>query len=161
MFGPGERVAGDEMNALGQMRANLRDHIGLDRAYVCYGCTRCEMRRDLGGNCAHDAHRHAEHHQISARHGFGGTVANTVAQPDFTRRGAGFIAAGIAGHFTRQPAAFHRPVERRCDQPEPYQGNFFVNLRHQRPPLNWRTAWTTRRQALSSPTVMRRHCGRL
>ena len=161
MLGPRQRVAGDKMHAIGQMRPDLRDHVGLDRTHIRHRGTRRKMRRDLGGHGAHDTHRHAEHHQIGARDSLGGTVADPVAEADLARRGAGLVAAGIAGDFARQTAALHRPEQRGGDQPQPDQGDPVIDLRHQLPPLNCRTAWTTRRQALSSPTVMRRQLGRL
>jgi hypothetical protein len=161
MLGSCQRVRGDEMRAFGQMRPHLRDHIGLDRAYIRHRGTGGQMRRDFGGDGPHDAHRYAEHHQIGALNGFGGAVADAVAKADLARRGAGLVAAGIARDFARQPAAFHCPEKRGSDQPQPDQSDPVIDLSHQLPPLNCRTAWTTRRQALSSPTVMRRQLGRL
>jgi len=55
MFGSRDRVAGHEVNALGQMRFQRIDDGLLDRTNVCDYCTRFQGRADLlrdGGNSA-------------------------------------------------------------------------------------------------------------
>ena len=51
---------------------------------------------------------------------------------------------------------FQRPENRRGDQAKPDQRNPLIRLAHVAPALNCPTACATRRQALSSPTVIRR-----
>jgi hypothetical protein len=51
---------------LRQMRRHRRDHRLLDRTHVGHRRARPQMRADLGGNLAHRAHRHAQHHKVGA-----------------------------------------------------------------------------------------------
>ena len=85
MLGARKRVAGNEMHGFGQMRLHGVDHRPLDRADIRDGGAGGQMRRDLGGDVAHDAHRHGQNDQIGALHGLGGGVADPVDQPDLER----------------------------------------------------------------------------
>ena len=142
------------------MRADSIDHRPFDRSHVGQGRALFQRRGDFGGDIAHNADRNAENHKVSPRDGLGRGVANPVAQADLAGDVTGFGAAGMADNLGSHAGAADRMGDRSGDQSQPDQGNAGIWVLHQRAPLNTAMAWTTRRQALSSPTVMRRASGR-
>ena len=113
---------------------------------------------DVGRKPLHRAHGHRQHHQVGAGDGLGRGGVDGVAQAQRQRLGPRLGGAGGAGDVVGQPRAPHRQRHRARDQAQPDQRHPAVK-RHQRRPLNCAMACTTRRQAGSSPTVMRRQPG--
>ena len=107
------------MDALGQERANLCDHIRLDRSHIRDRAARLQISGHFRSNRAHDAHGNAKNHQIRVFHGFRNGIADLVAQANFACGVAGVRTARKARHMTRKPAALHRPEHRRGDQTQP------------------------------------------
>ena len=159
MLGAGQRVAGDEVHALGQLRPHRRDHRGLDRAHVADRGAGRKVRRDLGGDRAHGAHRHAEDDEIGALDRRGGAVGDLgEAEPRRLRPGLG--GAGIAGDAHRRAGAADGVADRGGDQPEPDQRH--VPVAHQaRTRTKAPMAAATRAQPSASPTVIRSAAGSL
>ena len=158
VFGARQRVRWDEMYAVGQMRLDRRNDAQLGRADIAQHGTRFQRRRDFGHDAVHCTHRHAQYHQIGVAHCLGRGIADR-AKVEFAGSIAGLGRPRIAGdlaHTTRPPGGKR---DGRCDQPQTDQSDAVVDHRHHACPLNCDTAWTTRRQEASSPTVIRRHCG--
>ena len=156
------------MHPLGDMRRDILDHMALHRPHIGEGGPRHQHRGDLGGDGAHHANRHAEHHQVGALDGLLWRVADAIAQADAAGSVAGLGAAGVAGDLARKPGAFHRPEHRRGDKPQADQRHAVVDGFRLRfghcapcPDLNAFTAAATARQAVSSPMVILSAVGRL
>ena len=82
MLGPGDRMRGHEVHALGDMGANRLDHRALDRTHVGHRRPGLQVRRDLGGNRPHYAHRHGQHHEIGAPDSLGRGLGHLVNEVD-------------------------------------------------------------------------------
>ncbi len=163
VFGSGQGVAGHEMHALGNMRRDRLDHRPLDRPHIGNGCPRFQRRGNVARHLPHGPDRHAKHHQIGPRDRLGRRIANPVTQADLARDVAGFGRTGKPRHLARQPGAFHRMKHRPGNQPQPDQRHPVIDhLAHAAPtPLKRAMAEATRRQAISSPTVIRSAFGSL
>ena len=70
MLGAGDRVGGNEMHALGQMRGHVAQDRAFDRAHVGNRRAGLEMRANLLGHRAAHADRDADDDQIGALNGF-------------------------------------------------------------------------------------------
>ncbi len=159
MLGPGKRVAGDEMDALGDMRRDGLDHRLLDGPDVRDRGTGLQMRADFGGDRPHRADRHRQDDKVRAFDCLGGGCEDLVAKTDLARGGAGFGAARMPRDRTGQPRLPHCMRHGGGDQPQPDQSDAAVDGLAHFCPLNCPMAWATRRQDASSPMVMRRLCG--
>ncbi len=160
MLGSGERMAGYEADIARNMGGHRLDHRLLDRPDIGDRRPRFQMRRDRLGHRSHRADRNGEHDQIGALHRLGGRREDLVAKADLERGRARRLGLGVAGDAARQPVGLDRMAHRRGDQAKPDQRHAVIDRRAHRCALNWPTAWTTRRQEASSPTVMRRQLGR-
>ena len=162
MFGTRHGVARNEMHALGDVRRDHLDHVFLDRSHIGDGRTGLEVRPDGFGHRPHGAQRHGKDGEVGIGDGRFGAVADGIAQTDLPRGLARGLGTGISGDMADQPAALHRPEHRGRDEAQSDQRDARVDrrLRHQRSPaLNNPMQWATRRQAGSSPTVMRKADG--
>ncbi len=108
MFGPGQRVAGDEVDARGNMGRDRVDDRLLDRSHVCQHRAGREMRRDLARDLGHRAHRHAQHDEIGAFDGLGRGVEDPVDKPDAAGGVARRLAARVARDLVRKVALADR-----------------------------------------------------
>ena len=161
MLGASQWVRRHKMHICGQNRPNTFDHVAFDRTHIGDRGTRLQMRCNLGCNLAHDANRDTQDDQIRVLHSFNRTITNRITKPDLAGGVAGFRRPCITSDMAHRPCPFARPKDGRRNKPKPDQGNPFVNHTHAAAFLNWVIAWTTRRHPASSPTVIRRQCGRL
>ena len=122
MLGPRHRVAGDEMDALGQMRGDRGDHLLLHRAHIGDRRAGREMRCDLGGDRPHRTHRHGQHHQIGPHDRLGGGRHAPYRRSRFPTRPRGSRRCGHGPRWCPcKPCAPHGMGHGRGDQPEPDQ----------------------------------------
>ena len=170
MFGPGQRVAGDEVDAFGDVRADRVDDRLLDRTHVGQHRAGGEAGRDLACDVGHGADRHTQDDQIGVRDRLGGGVADPVHKADPAGGVAGFTASSMAHDFVRKAVLADRMGHRPGDEAQPDQRHAAERTgRHAgrsvpdpaaRSTMKRPITWATRRQDASSPTVMRRHSGR-
>ena len=163
MLGAGDRVAGDEMDALAADGADRsRDHRALDRADIGDDRAGFNGRRDGLARWRHSAERRGENDEIGAFHGSRRAVVSDVGE-----------VHGLRGFEIRLVS--HR--DRRCAPPD--RARFIARARTSRSARsrerdavehglglrschspNSASAATTARLALSGPIVMRSASGR-
>ena len=118
MLRAGHRMARDQMDALGDLGAQVADHRLLDRAHIADDGAGRQMvahrRPDLGVG----AERRAEHDEVGA--GDGGTrrLMHAVEEAQLHRLVAGGLAARRAGDMAGEALALHHPCKGGADQPE-------------------------------------------
>jgi hypothetical protein len=121
VLGAGDRMAGNEVHAVGQRRPDVANHRLLDRADVRDDGAGRERRRDGLGDRGVRADRHAEHHQVRPGDRLGRVGVHRIgdAQPldDLTRAGAARIARERAG----EPVAAAGKGQGRADQADAEQ----------------------------------------
>lgn len=164
MLGAGQRMAGNEMHAFRQMRRYRLHHGRLDRADIGDRRAGLQMRRDLRRDIGHGTHRHRQNHQICAFDRLGRRLADPIHKPDLQSHRPRLGRAGMADDLSRQTLFAHRQRHRAGDQPQPDQRDTLIDHAHAGAPahvaMNWPMTCATRRHEASSPTVMRRQCGR-
>ncbi len=82
IFGAGDRVAGDEVDAFGHMRADVADHGGFHRARVGEDRAGCEVGCDFRRERAEGANRRAQDDKVRALDGIGGVLVNLIGKAE-------------------------------------------------------------------------------
>jgi len=132
VFGARHRVAGNEMHPRRDMRRHRLDHSALDAAHIGNHGSGLQMRRDLGGNRAHRADRHRQHHQIGTLHGLGRRLADPVAE-QLARHRPCLGRSGMADDLGSQPLGAHRMGHRAGDKAKADQRDAGVDHAHPAP----------------------------
>jgi len=123
MLGAGDGMAGDEMDAFGQVGADVADRRLLDRADIADDRAGFERRGNPLGDIRIGAERRADHDQIGADRCRGRIGLDCVDESEPQRRLARGGRAGAAGDGFRQPLSPHDAGERGADQTETDQRN--------------------------------------
>ena len=159
MLGAGDRMAGNEMHALGQMRAHLAHDRALDGPDIGHDRPWAKRGRHLLRQLPAYADGRAQHDEIGIVRRLRRRRIDGIRQPQPQRRIAGLCRLRMAGNAARKPAAPDGMAQRRADQPQADQRDALEHgLGHDRP-MNSASAATTRRLSSSVPMVMRRQLG--
>ena len=94
LFGTRDRVAGDEMDAVRNMRAHLADDRSLCRADVRQNCAGFQRRGNPFRNRFVRSHRHTQNDEIRPVDRLAGVHAISVAEPELLRAGKGCLRTG-------------------------------------------------------------------
>ena len=123
VLGAGDRVAGDEMDTLGQQRADVADHRGLDRADVGDDAAGLEPRRHRFADPRIGPERRAQHDDVGALDDLARVRGGAVGDAE----GAGGVEAGVGagadGDVPGGLVAAQRVGERRADQADADDGD--------------------------------------
>ena len=147
------------MHALGDVRADIRDHGALHRSNIRNDRAGLEMRRNHLGERTECADRRGQDHQIRTLHRFGCVVGQHVCEADLPGASQSFSAMGKTDDLSGDVPSAHRMRNRRANKPDAENGDAAEQgLGHLRP-ANSASAATTARLASSGPTVRRRQSG--
>src|SRR3546814_4660301 len=88
MLGARDGVAGNELDAVGQVGADIADHRRLHRSDIGDDGTSLDLRSCLGRERRVRTDRNAEDHQVGALHGLGGITVERVGKAELVDGGA-------------------------------------------------------------------------
>jgi hypothetical protein len=121
-LGAREGMAGHEMHPRRHQRPDIAQHRNLGRADIRQHGTRCQVRRDRGGDLRHGAHRRAEHDAIGARDRPPRIPLHGIGKAQFRDAPADGLIR-VAGDDLADSAGFAGGAgDRTADQPKADQG---------------------------------------
>ncbi len=163
VFGAGDGMAGNEMNAGGDVRRHVAHHRGLDRADVGDGRAWLEMRADFFRYRAAGADRNADDDQIGVRNRVRAGVHDRVGEAQFADALPRRLGARRRNDFAHEAERARRARDRAADQADADQRQAVIEdwRSHHCRPMNSLSAATTSRLASSVPTLSRSAFGNL
>ena len=124
MLGARQRMAGHEMNALGDMRPHDIDNMPLDRTHIGKDRALLEMGCDSSCNRLIAPHRRAQDHKVRIPDRFGCVNRIDVPQPERLRLIKRFLPPRRNGDGLGQPGPPRAQRDGRPDQPDTDKGEF-------------------------------------
>ena len=100
MLGAGERMAGNELDMLWQVRRHRVDDRMLGRADIGHHCAGFQHRGDLGRHSTAGSDGNADDDKIGIARGLGRTFRNAVAEPQFDCPCAGLRRTGVSDNLS-------------------------------------------------------------
>ena len=163
IFRAGDRMAGDKMNASGNVGRHVVHHRGLDRADVGDGRAPLQLRADFFRHRAAGADRNADDHQVGIGDRGRAGVHHRVGEPQFADALPRRLGARRRHDGTHDAERTRRARDRAADQADADQRQAVEEdwRSHHSRPMNSFSAATTSRLASSVPTLSRNAFGNL
>ena len=163
IFGAGDGMARDEMDAGRNVGRHVAHHRGLDRADIGDGRARLEVRADLFRHRAAGADRNADDHQIGAGDRGRAGVHDFVGETQFADALPRRLGSRRRNDFAHDAERARRARDRAADQADADQRQAVEEdwRSHHCRPKKSLSAATTSRLASSVPTLSRSAFGSL